>query len=67
VPDTVKVALRRFDATLDTLTADTVKIFKGQYYSQSFEIWALDSSRTDSIVATAPGYLPAKASITPQR
>ena len=66
VPDTVKVALRRFDPTLDTLTADTVKIFKGQYYSQPFEIWALDSSRTDSIVATASGYLPTKVSFTPQ-
>ena len=66
VPDTVKVALRRFDPTLDTLTADTVKILKGQYYSQPFEIWALDSSRTDSIVATAPGYLPAKVSFTTQ-
>ena len=66
VPDTVKVALRRFDATLDTLTADTVTIFKGQYYSQPFEVWALDSSRTDSIVATAPGYLPGKVSFTTQ-
>ena len=66
VPDTVKVALRRFDPTLDTLTADTVMIFKGQYYSQPFEIWALDSSRTDSIVATAPGYLPGKVSFTTQ-
>lgn len=66
VPDTVKVALQRFDPTLDTLTADTVKILKGQSTSQYFEIWALDSSRTDSIVATAPGYVPAKLNITPQ-
>src|SRR5881394_1379471 len=66
VPDTVKVALRRFDPTLDTLTADTVRILKGQNSSQYFEIWALDSTRTDSIVATAPGYLPAKINITPE-
>ena len=66
VPDTVKVALRRFDATLDTLPADTVRILKGQSSSQYFEIWALDSSRTDSIVATAPGYVPAKLNITPE-
>jgi plastocyanin len=66
VPDTVKVALRRFDPTLDTLTADTVKIFKGQSFSQLFEIWSLDSLRTDSIVATAPGYVPGKITITPQ-
>jgi plastocyanin len=66
VPDTVKVALRRFDPTLDTLTADTVRILKGQSVSQPFEIWALDSLRTDSIVATAVGYVPAKVSITPE-
>jgi len=66
VPDTVKVALRRFDPTLDTLTADTVRILKGQNSSQYFEIWGLDSSRTDSIVATAPGYVPAKINITPE-
>ena len=30
VPDTVKVALRRFDPTLDTLPMDTVRILKGQ-------------------------------------
>jgi len=66
VPDTVKVALRRFDPTLDTLTADTVRILKGQNSSQYFEIWALDSSRTDSVVATAPGYVPAKINITPE-
>jgi plastocyanin len=65
-PDTVKVALRRFDPTLDTLTADTVLIYKGQSSSQPFEIWALDSSRTDSIVATAPGYLPGKVTFTPE-
>ncbi|MGH7520312.1 MAG: cupredoxin domain-containing protein [Gemmatimonadales bacterium] len=65
-PDTVKVALRRFDPTLDTLTADTVLIYKGLNYSQAFEIWALDSSRTDSIVATAPGYLPGKVTFTPE-
>jgi plastocyanin len=66
VPDTVKVALRRFDPTIDTLTADTVKIFKGLSTSQNFEIWGLDSARTDSIIATAPGYLPGKLTIAPQ-
>ena len=66
VPDTVKVALQRFDPTLDTLTADTVLIPKGQGTSRLFEIWALDSSRTDSIVATAPGYVRTKLNITPE-
>jgi len=65
-PDTVKVALQRFDPTIDTLTRDTVLIVKGQSTSQYFEIWALDSSRTDSIVATAPGYVRAKVNITPE-
>ena len=65
-PDTVKVALQRFDPTIDTLTRDTVLIVKGQSMSQYFEIWALDSSRTDSIVATAPGYVRAKINITPE-
>jgi len=66
VPDTVKVALRRFDPTLDTLTADTVVINKGQSSSGYFEVWALDSSRTDSIVATAAGYVRGKVSVTPE-
>jgi plastocyanin len=66
VPDTVKVALRRFDPTLDTLTRDTVVIPKGQNYSQPFEIWAKDSSRTDSIRATATGYVSAKINLTPE-
>jgi plastocyanin len=66
VPDTVKVALRRFDPTLDTLPSDTVRILKGQNASQQFEIWALDSSRTDSIVASAPGYVSARLTITPE-
>ena len=65
-PDTVKVALTRFDPTIDTLTRDTVLIVKGQNSSQPFEIWALDSSRTDSIVATAPGYVRARINITPE-
>ena len=64
VPDTVKIALRRFDHTLDTLTADTVVINKGQSSSGYFEVWALDSSRTDSIVATAAGYVRSKVSVT---
>jgi plastocyanin len=66
VPDTVKVAVRRFDPTIDTLTADTVKIAKGQSTSQTFEIWARDSIRPDSIVATAPGYVTGKVTLTPQ-
>ncbi len=65
-PDSVKVALRRFDATLDTLTADTVKIQKGQSTSQAFEIWARDSIRSDSIVATAPGYVTSKVTVSPE-
>ena len=46
--------------------ADTVRIVKGQSTSQPFEIWARDSSRTDSIVATATGYVPSKVTLTPE-
>jgi len=66
VPDTVKVALQRFDPTIDTLTADTVRIFKGSSSSQYFEIWGLDSTRTDSIFASAPGYVRGKTTISMQ-
>jgi len=65
-PDTLKVAVRRFDPTLDSLTADTVVINKGQSSSGYFEVWALDSSRTDSLVATAAGYVRGKVSVTPE-
>ncbi len=65
-PDTVKVTLRRSDPTIDSLRPDTVLILKGQSNSQPFEIWALDSSRTDSIVATAVGYVPDTVAITPE-
>jgi plastocyanin len=65
-PDTVLVALRRGDPTLDSLRPDTVRIPKGQSYSQPFEILALDSSRTDTIVASAAGYVPDTVGITPE-
>ncbi|HXO85085.1 MAG TPA: hypothetical protein VN803_06135, partial [Gemmatimonadales bacterium] len=65
-PDTVKVVLSHSDRTIDSLRPDTVLILKGQGNSQPFEILALDSSRTDTIVATAVGYIPDTVAITPE-
>src|SRR5207302_10582647 len=65
-PDTIHVAIRRNDPTLDSLTRDTVLILKGQNSSAPFTIVALDSNRTDTITATAPGYVIAKLAITTQ-
>jgi plastocyanin len=65
-PDTVTVRLSHSDPTVDSLLPDTLLILKGQSNSQPFQILALDSSRTDSIVATAVGYLPDTVAVTPE-
>ena len=65
-PDTVKIALSRLDPTIDSLTADTVRIVPGSSSSGYFEIWARDSLRTDTISAAATGYLTAKVAVKPE-
>lgn len=65
VPDTVKVALAHTNPAADSLMADTVVIRKGVSTSTYFEIRALDSTGTDTIIATAPGYVLSKVTISP--
>lgn len=57
VPDTVRVGLSHSNPGAFSLTRDTVLILPGQQYSDYFDIWALDSAGTDTIVAAAPGYV----------
>lgn len=55
-PAAIKVALTHNPA-LDSTSVDTVVIPQGQSISNYFEIIGKDSSGTDSVVATAPGYV----------
>jgi plastocyanin len=57
-PDTVRVAIQRFNPAVTSLSTDTVKIAPNTTSSPYFSITALDSLGTDSIVASAPGFLP---------
>lgn len=63
--NTVTVALQRFNPTTDSLTPATVLIPKGSNASQVFSIVGLDSTGTDSMTAAAPGFVTARATITP--
>ena len=65
-PDTIRVALTHTNPLADTLTRDTVLIVRGQSTSQYFEIWGLDSSGTDTVIATATGYVTDRAVIATQ-
>jgi plastocyanin len=65
-PDTIRVALTHTNPLADSLMRDTVLIPRGQSISQYFEIWGLDSTGTDTIIATAPGYVTDRAAITLQ-
>ena len=56
-PDTVTIALTRRLPTIDSLSAFTVKIPKGQQYSSYFDFIALDSTGTDTVTASATGYV----------
>ena len=56
--DTVRVALTHQSRTVDTLSADTLKIPPTAYYSGYFNITALDSAGTDTIIASATGFVP---------
>ncbi|MGH7645743.1 MAG: hypothetical protein ACREMR_09170, partial [Gemmatimonadales bacterium] len=71
-PDTIRVALSHTNPAIDSLSRDTVLILRGQNSSSSqgtpgyFEILGLDSMGTDTIVATAPGYVTSRVVIRPQ-
>jgi plastocyanin len=56
-PDTVQITLTRRQPLVDSLSAFTVTIPKGLNYSNSFEVIALDSAGTDTVTATALGYV----------
>ena len=64
-PNTVTVALQRFNPTKDSLAPASALISKGSSTSQPFSIVGLDSTGTDSMIATAPGFTTARATITP--
>lgn len=63
--NTVTVVLQRFNPTKDSLTPATVLIPKGSNTSQVFTVVGLDSTGTDSMTAAAPGFVTARATITP--
>jgi plastocyanin len=66
-PDTVKVALvGAFGTAIDSLVPDTVVIPKGQSFSSTFEVLGIDSTGTDTLFATASGYVPAKVTLSVQ-
>jgi plastocyanin len=63
-PDTVRVVVKRYSPLKDSLSADTVKIAKSVSYSQSFDVFGFDSTGTDSITASATGFVTARTTIT---
>ncbi|HXI34775.1 MAG TPA: Ig-like domain-containing protein [Gemmatimonadales bacterium] len=65
-PDTVTVVLSHAVAGKDSLTRDTLVINKGTNSSGYFDMIGLDSTGVDTIFATAPGFVTAKAAVTPQ-
>ncbi len=62
-PDTVAVTLSHTNPSATSLPVTTILIPKGQSYSQYFEIQGIDSTGTDTVFATASGYVPTKAAI----
>ncbi|HJQ67234.1 MAG TPA: hypothetical protein VJ816_12690 [Gemmatimonadales bacterium] len=56
-PDTTVVTLTHTNPAAASLPITTVLIPKGQSSSQVFEIWGVDSTGTDTIIATASGYV----------
>ena len=66
-PDTVKVALAgAFGTAIDSIVPDTVVIPKGQSFSGTFEVLGIDSTGTDTLIATAPGYVTANVALPVQ-
>ena len=66
-PNTVTVVLQRFNPAKDSLSPASVLILKGSSSSQGFTIVGLDSTGTDSMTAAAPGFVTARATITPSQ
>src|SRR5204862_349848 len=63
-PDTVHVTLTRQLPLVDSLNTFTVTIPKGQYYSSSFDMIALDSAGIDTVTAVATGYVSDRKAIS---
>jgi hypothetical protein len=56
-PDTVQISLSHLLPAADSLSTATIKIPKGQYSSGYFDVWSRDSVGTDSVKASAVGYV----------
>ena len=65
-PDTVVVTLSHTNPAVAALPTTTILIFKGQATSQYFEIQGVDSTGSDTVIATAAGYVTARAVIGTQ-
>jgi plastocyanin len=65
-PSAVAVTLQRYNRAVDSLSTGTVTIPQGQTTSSSFELLAIDSTGTDSITASATGYVTTKLTISPE-
>ncbi len=65
-PDTVVVTLSHTNPAVAALPATTILIFKGQSTSQYFEIQGVDSTGSDTVIATASGYVDGRAVIGTQ-
>jgi len=62
-PDTVLVTLAHTNPAATSLPAATVVIPRGQSFSQPFEIQGIDSLGTDTITASAVGYVDGSAAL----
>jgi plastocyanin len=66
-PDSVNVSLAGvFGTAVDSIVPNSVVIPKGQSSSSPFEVLGIDSTGTDTLVATATGYVPAKIALATQ-
>jgi plastocyanin len=65
-PDTIRVALAHTNPGAFALSTDTVVIPRGQTQSTPFDITALDSVGTDSIIAAATNYVTGRAAVATQ-
>lgn len=63
-PNSLTVTIQRFAAAQDSLSGSSVVIPKGSTTSSLFTIVGLDSTGTDSIHATAAGFVTARNTIT---
>ena len=63
-PDTVQVSLSHLLPAADSLSTLSVKIPKGQYSSNTFDVLAHDSVGSDSVKAAAVGYVSDTRAVT---